>query len=48
VASPAVFAETVMDEGVDPELADMLSQPAFEEAVQLRAPPPPVLEIKSV
>ena len=37
-----------MVEGVVPELAEIVSQPALEDAVQLRAEPPPVLEIEIV
>ena len=37
-----------MVEGVVPELAEIVSQLAFEVAVQLRAEPPPVLEMEIV
>ena len=43
-----MFAETVMVDGVVPELAEIVNQVAFDDAVQFRAEPPPVLEIESV
>ena len=43
-----MFAETVMFEGVVPEVGEIVSQLALEDAVQLRDEPPPVLESEMV
>jgi hypothetical protein len=48
VASPEVFAETVIVEGALPEPAEMVNQLALEEAVQFMDDPPPVFVIDIV